>query len=471
MAHYDCLIIGAGMSGLAAAIRLGMYDKKVCLVEKHSVPGGLNSYYQRVKFDGEGKRAGLRFFDVGLHALTNFAHKAEKGKPLTKLLKQLRIPFDEWKLEEQTFSQVYYGKDQKISFANNLSVLTESVREQFPNEIENFLNLVQAIEKEEDLSLEDTSFVSSREFIAKYLSNDDLADMILCPLLIYGSAWEHDMDTRQFFIMFRSLYLEGFSRPQGGVRTIIESLMSRLKKMSVELKFKTEVKKIIQQDQKAMGIELSNGEVIHADKIFSSIGLPETKMLLEEKIEENLIGRLSFVETLMIFKQPMKKEITKPTIIFYNEEKKYQYNRPNALFNPYNSVFCLPHQFHENVQNDETCVRTTFIANFHQWKELTAEQYKKAKDDVLGRSLELVKKLLPEMQGELVFSDVFTPLTIKKFTSHLAGTVYGSPEKIMSGKSHVKNLYVIGTDQGFLGIVGSMLSGISVANQYGLMES
>ena len=44
---YDAIIIGAGMSGLAAAIRLGMFDKKVLVLEKHVISGGLNSYYSR----------------------------------------------------------------------------------------------------------------------------------------------------------------------------------------------------------------------------------------------------------------------------------------------------------------------------------------------------------------------------------------------------------------------------------------
>ncbi|MEC7183375.1 MAG: FAD-dependent oxidoreductase, partial [Bdellovibrionota bacterium] len=44
---YDVIVIGAGLSGLAAGIRLAMFGKKVCILEKHSIPGGLNSFYQR----------------------------------------------------------------------------------------------------------------------------------------------------------------------------------------------------------------------------------------------------------------------------------------------------------------------------------------------------------------------------------------------------------------------------------------
>jgi len=68
-----------GLSGLAAGIRLAMFDQKVCILERHKVPGGLNSYYERLD----------RKLDVGLHAMTNFALKGERGRPLTKLLKQL----------------------------------------------------------------------------------------------------------------------------------------------------------------------------------------------------------------------------------------------------------------------------------------------------------------------------------------------------------------------------------------------
>ena len=74
----------------------------------------------------------------------------------------------------------------------------------------------------------------------------------------------------------------------------------------------------------------------------------------------------------------------------------------------------------------------------------------------------------------VIYKDAFTPKTIKKFTSHFNGTVYGSEIKLRDGKMRfgsevIENQYIIGTDQGYLGIVGSLLSGISIANRYGLV--
>ena len=52
--HYDVVIIGAGMSGLAAGIRLAHFEKSVCVLDKHSTPGGLNSL--RMRLDQEPAR-------------------------------------------------------------------------------------------------------------------------------------------------------------------------------------------------------------------------------------------------------------------------------------------------------------------------------------------------------------------------------------------------------------------------------
>lgn len=214
MTNYDCIVIGAGMSGLSAAIRLAMFDKKVVVLEKHSISGGLNSYYQRKSNEG-----GIRQFDVGLHALTNFIKKGEKGKPFSKLLKQLRLSYDDFKLHPQTYSKIQFT-DVTLKFSNEFEMLENEVREKFPKEIDNFGILVSKVRafNELDLSL---GYSSSRETLKQIIKDDLLTEMILAPLLIYGSAWEDDMDFAQFVIMFKSLYFEGFSRPEGGVLSLI----------------------------------------------------------------------------------------------------------------------------------------------------------------------------------------------------------------------------------------------------------
>jgi hypothetical protein len=120
-------------------------------------------------------------------------------------------------------------------------------------------------------------------------------------------------------------------------------------------------------------------------------------------------------------------------------------------------------------------VRFTAQANFAKWKKLSPNQYSEEKDYWFNKLGQSACKFLPVdsfdvIKSQSIATDMFTPTTVKKFTGRLQGAVYGSPVKNKPGKTHLENLYICGTDQGFLGIVGAMLSGITIANLYGLRD-
>lgn len=458
---YDAIVIGAGMSGLAAGIRLAMFDKKVVVLEKHSIPGGLNSYYQRRNFE----KGGVRLFDVGLHALTNYIKKGEKGKPFSKLLKQLRLSYDDFKLHPQTYSKISFPSVE-LRFSNEFELLQNEVYEKFPQQIDAFNLLVEKIKNFNELDL-NLNYQSSRAVLSQIISDDLLIEMILCPLLIYGSAWEDDMDFAQFVIMFKSLYFEGFSRPEGGVRTIISLLMKKLQETGAEVRFKAAVSEIITKDGQAIGVKV-NGEELLAPIILSSIGLPETYKLTNELADKvsPRIGAMTFMESIFVFDKKPKQD---STIIFYNNSPKYNYRPADNFFDANSAVVCFPDNYERHQTDGEGTVRITFMANYDQWRNLSRDEYDQKKNEVAQSALGTAKKLDPLFDGKLLFTDVFSPLTIERYTWHLNGTVYGSIDKSRDGSTPIKNLFIIGTDQGFLGIVGSILSGVSMANLHGLM--
>ncbi len=460
---YDAIVIGAGMSGLAAGIRLAMFDKKVLILEKHSIPGGLNSYYQRRNFD----KGGVRQFDVGLHALTNFIKKGEKGKPFSKLLKQLRLSYDDFKLCPQTHSKILFP-GVELKFSNDFELLLSEISEKFPSEMDHFLKLTDKVRSFNELDLS-IPYSSSRAVLKEFIKDDLLIEMILCPLLIYGSAWEDDMDFAQFVIMFKSLYFEGFGRPEGGVRTILSLLMKKINDLNADLRFKTAVSKILINDSgEAFGV-VANGEEFYAPVILSSIGYPETVRLTPGMTTTPRIGAMTFMESIFILDKKIPIDQNDSTIIFYNNSNKYAYRPANHFFDSSSAVICFPDNYESLNQDGEGTVRLTFMANYSQWRELDKSSYDSMKNKVGESSLQLIKTLVPKFDGKVLFQDIFSPMTIERYTWHLNGTVYGSIDKSRDGRTPFKNLFIIGTDQGFLGIVGSMLSGISMANLHGLM--
>jgi phytoene dehydrogenase-like protein len=457
MANYDTIIIGAGMSGLAAGIRLAMFDQKVCILEKHKVPGGLNSYYERFG----------RKLDVGLHAMTNFCRKGEKGRPLTKLLKQLRIPYERLDLCPQHFSRIVFPQRQ-LAFSNDPQLLMSEIARCFPRQTENFSRLLDTVLRFDDVNLQNR-YQSAKEKVREIITDESLLEMIFCPLLIYGSAWENDMDFSQFVIMFKSIFLEGFSRPKNGVRSIIHLLIEKYLQLGGELRLGVGIRKLDVENGVVRQVVLENGEVLQAGKVMSSIGLPETMSIVSEPQECPAAGTMSFTETILFFdKKPAGQGILE-TIVFYNNQEQYHYRKPDALCDYDSAVVCFPNNF-ANDDYDEGVIRVTFIANFEKWNVLDRPAYLLKKKEVRDQALALIKKLFPQFDANLNYWDVFTPRTIMRYTGHIRGAVYGTTQKVRDGRTAVKNLFICGTDQGFLGIVGAMLSGISMANLHCLMN-
>ena len=156
--------------------------------------------------------------------------------------------------------------------------------------------------------------------------------------------------------------------------------------------------------------------------------------------------------------------------VFYNKSDKYSYQKPETAYDLESAVFCLPDNYDKDHDSKkDAVVRVTNMANYDLWNSFDKKTYRENKEIVFQKAKELGENILGT-ELTLSFKDTFSPTTIKRYTSHLGGTVYGSPDKVKNGKIGVPGIYIIGTDQGFLGIVGSMLSGISMANLYGLMD-
>lgn len=463
--HYDAVIIGAGMSGLAAGIRLAHFGRKVCILERHNAPGGLNSFYSI---------AG-RKFDVGLHAMTNYVAPGVKGTPLTKLLRQLRIDREEFALCPQKRSRIAFP-DCQLHFTNDFAVLDAEVREKFPHDAEGWGRLVQLVRTYDDVAL-DAQPRSAREIVAQHLRDPLLTDMIFCPVMYYGSAQERDMEFGQFVIMFKALFLEGFARPLDGVRVIIRVLLEKYRQAGGERRMKCGVARIIERDGRAARLVLDDGTEVTADHVISSIGHPETLLLCEPARATEAhanVGQLSYAETIAVHRQPPARwGWGDDTIVFFNDSPRFHYERAREAIDLRSGVICFPNNFRyaDGADLPEGLVRVTCLADFDRWATLPEETYQAEKRrwfDAIQRS---ARRFLPPVDeaalvADLVTTDMFTPRTVRKFTGHLNGAIYGAPRKLRDGRTHLQNLYLCGTDQGFLGIVGAMLSGISMANYH-----
>ena len=181
---------------------------------------------------------------------------------------------------------------------------------------------------------------------------------------------------------------------------------------------------------------------------------------------------MSFFESIFILPEETKSNICSDfTNIFFSLGSQFDYCKPTSPLDPKWGVICFPDKFKGINSFDTYQIRITNSANYDFWKKCTPDQYKKAKKKWGEASCQVAEEIIGNFRKNIVYEDSFTPVTIEKFTSKEKGAVYGSPIKIKDGKTALDNLYIAGTDQGYLGIVGSMLSGITIVNQYLLSTS
>ena len=460
--HYDAVIIGAGMSGLAAGIRLAYFDKRVCLVEKHTALGGLNSYY----------RLHGRIFDVGLHALTNFVPPDRRSAPLPKLLRQLRLSREEWELGEQRFSEIRFP-GRRLRFTNDIQFLIEEVAREFPKAIDGFRRLLAEIEDFDDTRLDHTH-QSARRVVGEYFEEQTLTDMLLCPVTYYGSAAEHDMDYTQFVTIFKSLFFEGLARPRRGVLAVIKTLAKKFQACGGAFKLGCGVERLEVEGRRVVGVTLESGETITADIVLSSAGYFETMMLCADAAgapPRGEAGRISFVESIAVLDEAPARSGHEATIVFFNEVESFEFARPAEPVDLRSGVICCPNNYVGHEDMDEGLFRLTWLANPDRWMDLDELTYRATKEAYGEKFLERGEQCIPGFRRRIVARDMFTPRTIRHYTGHLNGAVYGAPQKFRDGRTRLENLFICGTDQGFLGIIGAMLSGITMANLHVLSET
>jgi phytoene dehydrogenase-like protein len=295
--------------------------------------------------------------------------------------------------------------------------------------------------------------------------------------MFYGSPTPDDMELTQFVIMFQSIFREGLARPREGVRLILKQLVRKYKELGGELRLRTGVREIVTDDDRATGLILDDGSTVEADRILSSAGYVETMRLCDrQSVSPQLSdpdlapGKLSFAETIVTLNCQPADLGFHDTIVFYSNAPTFTYAVPEEPCDVTSGIICTPNNFGYDEPLPEGALRITALANPDCWMNYSDEEYVREKETWNDRIVASALRHLPDFRSAVIDTDMFTPRTIKKFTGHLNGCVYGAPQKHWSGTTHLDNLYLCGTDQGYLGIIGSMLSGIAMANRHVLRQ-
>ncbi len=447
---WDVVIIGGGLSGLAAGIRCAQFFKRVVIVEAHSKLGGLNSYYHKLD-----RR---HLFSNGLHTVTNFRPTSRRwGRDL--VMRNLGMSWDEFEIRPPRYPSRISLPGVTLAFDNDPRVLEESVAARFPSEIDGFRRLCAVVEKESVVL--QASHADCFEFLRSFIASPELVAALALPILCYGAHQEGTIDSRLFSILFRSLLIEGCGSPVD-IKSMLDRLQTRFRSLGGELLTRSPIASLTVDGGRVRAATLADGRVIEGVRFLSSAGLSETGKLCGSQWGKP--GTISVFQWIGAYDRPLEQFGIRDTLHFAASRVDYTWRIPgDRVFSDLitysaNDNYAFPQPGHAHF-------KISCFSHASEWSLADRDAYAAQKRRYADELLRITYGYYPELsQARPLVEDLFSPLTVERYTHHPGGTIYGGAEKTWDGRTALQNLFIIGNDQGGVGIMGAMTSGVLVSN-------
>lgn len=501
---YDTIIIGSGAGGLASAICLARAGQKVLVLEQHDVPGGwCHSFYLN------GHR-----FTPGVH----YVGLLGEGEATNNLYKGLGIANDLvfFRMNPDAYEHVHIGEE-KFHFPANYDELVSRLSERFPKEkkrIEKYLNLIRNVSEElyslpyikgfwQKLTLpyRTRHFGKYGLFSVRRVINWHIKDPLLKNILNIQCG-DHGVQPRKAaFVLHSALmyhYFQGGYYPMGGGGALIKAMTNAFKRYDGELWTSKGVKRILlkgNQQKRAIGVELENGEQIFADRIISNadVGITYNNLIgrenLSDKLQKKLQKTIYSCTSLMLF-LTVDMDVRKAGLdsgniwmmpdkdadYYYDASMNSDLTSKDAFEGMFISCTTLkdPSSFDGKHHSLEVI---TFISykTFAKFKDEDAQrstEYLEFKEHLTQKMLKGLEKAVPGINDHIVHKELGTPITNDYYINTTEGNVYGTEKSLKhigpfayKAKSEIENLYLCGASILSHGVAGASHSGVDTAAQ------
>ena len=214
MKHYDAIVIGAGVGGLASALLMAHAGKKVALFERHFYAGG------RI---GSSKRDGFTV-DLGVHLIS----RGEKG-PLIKVLEQCEVDHG---IEFTKVRPIQSTGGENFRFPHDLK---GRVADEDFDGVVRMMTEVKGMSDEQTHEFDDLTL---EEFLNRYTTDPFVHACVSQVGFIYCCTTEKTLCAGEFC---RCLKWEAEARasgyPMGGCTSIAEAYLKGLDRYGVDVHF------------------------------------------------------------------------------------------------------------------------------------------------------------------------------------------------------------------------------------------
>ena len=456
--EYDVIVIGSGLGGLTGANCLAKAGHRVLLVEHHYQFGGLATWFTR---------KGGHIFDISLHGFPVGMIKSCRKywtKEIADLIVQLR----------------------DIRFVNpQMDVHTTFTREDYTRVLVEQFGLERALverfyEHLAGMNFYDRNTETTGQMFDRFFPGRDDVQRLLMEPIAYANGSTLDDPAITYGIVFTNFMGSGVYTFRGGSDLLIEKMVAELRKNGVELRKKVLVEKILVEERDgrkvAAGIVAKGGRTIRAKAVLANANLKNTLVRLvgEEQLPADYAAEGRAVRINSSSCQVylgIRQGETIPHIgdlVFTSGSPRFS----SAELNDFHTTSRTFSMYYPDTRPGTE--RYTVVASinglYEDWQKLSEEDYGREKARLIEESLAALEKFIPGVRGKIDWMEAATPRTIERYTTHWAGTSFGTkfeglkdsmdlPEKL-PGMYHAGSVGII-----MSGWLGTINYGVITANK------
>lgn len=486
---YDCVIIGGGLAGLSAALRLTNEGKKVAVLEKHHMPGGYATNFKRKDKDGN-----FYTFDVALHGIGGL----RKDEALHYVFdEKLDILNSLTLLEKPETATLLTQTGEENDIPSNFDEYKKYLVSKYPKEqlgIEKLFTFL--MEVKEDMFEVTTTInrmprhqhylqsISLYDFLKTYVSNEAFIEEFSFLWLYYGLPPKH-LNTLYYILPWISYHIGGTFYIQGGAGKLSDTLKAAIESKGSHVYLLSEVVKIATYNEKITSVTTKKGVTFTSEQFIIACdpshiwGLihdssPSVKSYKDQL--SHLKNGISLSQVYIGLDCPSHKlGMTKGDYFIHVTDHEQTYKSIlNGNYNHMNFGLTCYDILDPSLNGKEQGVICMVIGDqIENWPAYKSDAYKEQKQKLADTLITQAEKSFPHIREHIKILEVGTPHTMKRYTNNTGGSVYGWAQSVGQGgfdrlgfKTSFTNVLLAGawSNPGG-GFEGAILSGVMCADR------
>ena len=458
---YDVIVLGAGIAGLICGTFLAKQEKKVLIIEQHSIPGGYCTSFKRKGF----------IFDAAVHHIGGCGKWSVVGRCLKEL--DININF----LQLDPMDSIHFPSF-SIDVPADIDDYVDLLKERFPSEREQlslffkeFIRLYRAtFSTEKHEMLLKYQNLTYKEMLDNFFTDEHLK-MTLSAQWGYIGSPPHEVSAIGMCQMLVNYLKDGAYFPVGGTQNFADTITQKFIDYGGHIMLSSSVSRILTDGNIIKGVTTKKGEEIQADIFVSNIDPKQTFFSLLDKnsVDDSYLRKIENMKESVSF---FLLYLGLDNKIDLKDLKRGFYHTSNDLNFSGNDWFYIsvPTEVDSSLAPDNKQIISVVVSSRDNYDDI--DDWVAYKDKMKKHTINYLENFVPEIQDHIEVIDAATPKTLYRYTLNSKGAAYGWAVTVdqtwsnrLSHTTPFKNLFLAGhwTNPG-PGICAVVSSGWRVAN-------